>query len=170
MSKNLERIQKIAKVLGIITKVVYIIIMVSTVLALVGLGLLFASYLFPSMAEAINENSGTTVFQAIGMCLIAVVSCVCGLLVCKMHLNYFVKEQEVGTPFTEEGARAFRALGILNIVAPLVVSIVSSILVTIFDCGDAIHVEASLSLGIAMILLSYVFAYGAELENKETMA
>lgn len=165
MSKNLKVVQTTSRVLEIISKVVFILCMVGAVCATVGVVLLSLSYVFPKLVDKIQDESGRRVFQLIGDCLVGVVVSIQGLIVSKAHKDYFAMEQKDGTPFTSEGAKAFRTLGIMNIVAPLIAMIVSSIIGAIFGCWDDIRLDISFGLGISMILLSFVFAYGAEIEQ-----
>lgn len=166
MSKNLETIQKISKVLGVITKVLFIMTMVGAVCSLAALVFMFVCNGNADMVTKIESNGKYTMGQIIGYCIIGVVVCITHLIVLKAHRNYFLMEQKAGTPFTTEGAKAFRALGIMNIVAPMVCIIVSSIIASVSRIGDEIHMEAGIGIGVAMILLSFVLAYGAELEKK----
>ena len=165
MSKNLKVIQTTSRVLEIISKVVFILCLVGAICATVGVVLLSLSYIFPDLVDTIESESGYDVFRLIGDCLIGVVMCIEGIIVAKAHKDYFAMEQKDGTPFTFEGAKAFRTLGIMNIVAPLVAIVIASIIGAIFKCWDDVRLDVSFGLGLSMILLSFVFAYGAEREE-----
>lgn len=165
MSKNLKVVQTTCRVLEIICKVGFILCLVGAICATLGVVFLSISNFFPKLVDKIESDSGRTVFQFIGSCLIGVVVCIQGIIVSKAHKDYFAMEQKDGTPFTFEGAKAFRTLGIMNIVAPLIAMIVSSIIGAICRCWDDIRLDISFGLGISMILLSFVFAYGAEIEQ-----
>ena len=165
MSKNLKVIQTTSRVLEIICKVVFIFCMIGAIGSLVGVVALSLSYLSPTFVEAIENESGRSVFQLIGECLIGVVVGIEGIIVFKAHKDYFAMEQKDGTPFTFEGAKAFRTLGIMNIVAPIIAIIVASIISAIFNCWSDIRLDVSFGTGLSMILLSFVFAYGAEREE-----
>lgn len=167
MSKNLAVVQKIAKVLGIISKILFIMTIVGTVLSIAALVTMVVFSNNPEFVDNIASSGKYNMKQIIGVCVVAVIVCVVHLIVLKAHRNYFIMEQEVGTPFTSEGAKAFRTLGIMNIVAPLISVIVSSIAASICGIQDIGHADAGIGMGIAMILLSYVLAYGAELEEKK---
>ncbi len=165
MSKNLKVIQITSRVLEIICRIVFIFCMIGAIGSLVGVVVLSLSYLSPSLVERIESEGGQRVSQLIGLCLIGVVVSLEGIIVFKAHKDYFVMEQKDGTPFTFEGAKAFRTLGIMNIVAPLIAMIVASIISAICNCWSDIRLDVSFGTGIAMILLSFVFAYGAEKEE-----
>jgi len=165
MSKNLKTVQTIFKVLGIIWKVVYILCIVGAVASLVGLTLASVFNYFPEIAGRIEDESDMTIMQIIGYCLSGVIICIAQIILAKAHRDYFAMEQQVGTPFTEEGAKSFRTLGIMNIVIPVVTMVIVAIISAIFKSRD-VEMYAGLGIGVTMILLSFVFAYGAELENK----
>ena len=84
-------------------------------------------------------------------------------------LAYFKAEQADGTPFTHRGADQIRRLGIRTIVLPLVAAIVVAVICAAFDLPQG-SVEwsnlTSIGLGIALILVSLIFRYGAELEAR----
>ncbi|MBQ7645472.1 MAG: hypothetical protein IJS84_10670 [Spirochaetales bacterium] len=165
MSRNLKVVQTTCRVLEIICKVLMILCLVGAIASMVGVVFLSLSYIFPKLVDKIEDGSGRTVFQIIGECLIGVFVSIAGVIVSKAHKDYFAMEQKDGTPFTFEGAKAFRTLGIMNIVAPVIASIVAAIIGAIFKCWDDFRLDFSIGLGLSMILLSFVLAYGAEKEQ-----
>ncbi len=166
MSKNLAIVQKTSRVLEIIYKVVSILCLVGAIGSLVGVVFLSIARFFPRVIDKAVNESGRTVMQLIGDCVVGFVVSTAFFVVSKLHKDFFAMEQKAGTPFTEECAKSFRTLGIINIVVPLGLSIVVVIISAIFGCWDSVRFDFSLGVGIAMILLSFVFAYGAELEKK----
>ena len=82
--------------------------------------------------------------------------------------DYLKTEQSDGTPFTLAGAKKLKNLGIRCIWIPIV-AIVVAVTVAVWlgeesigEAGNAF----SLTTGIALILVSMVFRYGAELERQ----
>ena len=167
MSKNLKVVQTTAHVLEIICKVLSILCLVGAIGCLVGIVVLCVMYLFPDMIAKIESDSGRKVYQIIGPCVIGFVVTAANFVVLRAHRDYFIMEQKAGTPFTHDGAKSFRTLGIVNIVVPVASAIVAAILGAIFRCWDDVRFDFGIGFGIAMVLLSYVFDYGAELEKKE---
>ena len=163
MSKNLTIVQKISKVLGILSKIGYIMSIVGLVCCIVGLVLSVVGGISTQFAQKFD----ITMKQVIGYCLAGLVICIVSVVVTKAHKDYFEMEQKVGTPFTAEGAKSFRTLGIMNIVAPLVCIIAVAIIRSVFKINFDYSADGSFGTGIAMILLSFVLAYGAELEEKK---
>ena len=166
MSRNLEIVQKTSRVLEIISKVVSILCLVGLIGCIVGAVVLGIFHFFPEIKHEIEYRSGYGIRQLFGACLGGAVVSAAYFVVAKAHKDYFAMEQKAGTPFTAEGAKAFRTLGIMNIAVPVGTAIVAAIIEAIFRCWGAFRFDFSIGLGIAMILLSFVFAYGAELEEK----
>ncbi len=165
MSKNLRVIQKTSRVLEIIYKVVSIICLVGAIVALVGIVLLIVAGAFPKIADKIVSEADRNTKQLIGDCVVGFLVSATYFVVSKAHKDFFAMEQKVGTPFTKECAASFRTLGIINIVVPVALAVVVAIVSAIFNCWDDFRLDFSLGVGIAMILLSFVLAYGAELEE-----
>ena len=166
MSKNLQIVQKISKVLGILSKIAFIISIVGLVCCIVGLVLSIVGGLSPELAARVAKEDNITMKQVSGYCLSGLLICIVSVIVAKLHKDYFEMEQKAGTPFTQDGAKGIRTLGIINIVAPFICFISAAIVNSIFKCNMELDAGGSMITGIVMILLSYIFAYGAELEEK----
>jgi len=167
MSDNLRIVQKICHVMEIIYKVLTIICLVGLICCVVGVVALSICSFFPNAKSMIEDESGRKLMQLIGLCLSGFVISMAHFIVLKAHRDFFAMEQKAGTPFTMEGARAFRTLGIMNIAVPIATTVVAAIIGAIFKCRGDFRLDIEVGLGIAMILLSFVFAYGAELEEKK---
>lgn len=166
MSKNLQTVQKISKVLGILSKIAFIMSIVGLVCCIVGLVLSVVGGLSPELAAKVAKEDNITMKQVSGYCLSGLLICIVSVIVAKLHKDYFEMEQAAGTPFTQESAKAFRTLGIVNLVAPFICVIAVAIVNSIFKIKMDYNMDGSFMTGVAMILLSFVFAYGSELEEK----
>lgn len=82
--------------------------------------------------------------------------------------KYLAHEREVGTPFTEEGARDVFFLGIKEIIIPVVTSGITAIICYRFSVPnvEVAHLKTSAVMGISFIFVSFIFGYGAELQKK----
>ena len=166
MSRNLTIVQKISKVLGILSKIGFIMSIVGLVCCIVGLVLSIVGGLSQELAAKIVKEGNVTMKQVSGYCLGGLVICIVSVIVTKLHKDYFQMEQAAGTPFTLESAKAFRTLGIVNLVAPFICTILIAIINSVLKIKVDYSIDGSFTIGIVMILLSFVFAYGAELEEK----
>ena len=169
--KSLVVVQKFCKVAYIIAKVLMILLFV-------GAGIIFSSALMMfglSAVEAFNQILTESLvdfefdFNAyqLGMLMIAtsVITFANGIVF--MYIKkYFKNELTEGTPFTHRGADELKFLGIRVVVWPLVASIVASVICSIANIVEEFDVSVDIGLGIALIFLSFVFHYGAELKEK----
>lgn len=176
--KSLQKIQKIFKVLQIITKIAMIFSFVWAGLASLGMLCGQVWYLGGTVIGASQDLMlSLTVTdglpEMIGVLFTDAVFAVIDGILLIYALRYFKAEQADGTPFSMRGAELLKHLGILTIVLPLAASILSAIACEIFgvlqsaarDWGNL----NSLGFGIALILASLIFRYGAELEEKRAL-
>lgn len=170
--KSLEKIQKTFKVFKTLSKVAMIMSFVWAGIAMVGalcavtwknggtvVGPGMETWQFFSQTADLNQMLAVMISDTV-FALTDGILFLCAFL-------YFKAEQVEGTPFTLNGAGRIKRLGIQIIVIPLVAVIISSV---IYGCFDVKNPEnwgngAYVVLGIAMILASQIFRYGAELEK-----
>lgn len=83
--------------------------------------------------------------------------------------QYFRAERADGTPFTARGAQLLKKLAIRCIYVPVVALIVVAVLTVCMDVPDVDGIAGNLPglvLGLVLLLASFIFQYGAELEEK----
>ncbi len=167
--KNLKTVQGIAKVLKIITLVTSILSFVSIGVLVVG-GTLVAILPFGAnswLYELLINVTGTPEPIKEGVSMICEGIFLVGPAIVSVLTYYYFKHQvEDGTPFTHRGADELRTHGILTIVLPLCTEIVASAFAVIVGATDffaEVGASVEITLGIALILLSFVFKHGAEL-------
>lgn len=167
--KSLDRIQKIIKVFKILTNIAMIFAYVCAGFLVVTAILLANNSSFelvsssnPEMFAAIDRNN------TIAKLLCDFVVCLTDGLLLTFTLLYLKHELEDGTPFTNKGANEIKGLGIRLIILPLVaIGIISAICATFnAELPETMSNELSVSFGIALIIISIIFRYGAELESK----
>ncbi|MDD5944339.1 MAG: hypothetical protein PUD43_01290 [Clostridia bacterium] len=171
--KSLETIQKAFRVFRILSKIAMIISFVSFGLALLGVicsiiwgngGAVFGTgaelTLKLTETSAIGEMTGMLIADA-------VFALTDGILFLYAYM-YFSMEQKDGTPFTKSGADFLRKLGIMTIVLPIIAGVVYVIVhefIGTASAGDYSN-EASVTLGVVLIIVSLVLRYGADLEEQ----
>lgn len=124
------------------------------------------------MLYALTETGGLTEMTAV-LCTDAVSALLSAILLTFAYL-YLKAEQADGTPFTRRGAEQIRRLGVRTIVLSIVnVAITKAVFAAYAlpayadaDLGNF----SDVSLGIALILASLIFRYGAKLEEKHAQA
>ena len=173
--KSLQTIQKTFRIFQTLTKVMMVLSFVWAGLAALGLLCGIVWYNGGSvvgadqgMLLALTETGGLT--EMIAVLLVDVILALTDGTLLAFALHYFRTEQADGTPFTKRGADEIRRLGIRTIVLPLVAAILAATVHGVFhlpaNAGSDWNNAHSLTIGIALILASLVFRYGAELEEK----
>lgn len=165
---NLTNLQKIIKVFKELSLVASILAFVSALFMLVSVGVWYGAG--NSVVRYIAELTKRTGFnETLSILWCDFVLCLTDGILFAFAYRYLSHELIDGTPFTERGAKEIRFLGIKTIVMPLV-----AVIICVVICGclgtaapENISNGTSALFGIALIIISLVFAYGAELERKE---
>lgn len=171
--RSLETVQKSFKVFRIIAKVAKILCIVGASLGAVSAlcaviwyngGHIFSLFGQP-IEQFIEEDLLVVYVNMLAKTFVAVAAAV----LFGLAENYLKHEQEDGTPFTRSGAERLRMLGIRCIYVPLIARAVSVAIacwqgVKKVDIADNLP---SIIIGVALILVSLVFSYGADLENRD---
>ena len=180
---SLEKIQKVTGVFKIFARVAAILSMVGAGLALI-FAIVFLVYKDASSISVFGmvlaEIGSGTGLEASGILFGEFIMCLTDGILFFCAVKYLNNEIKAGTPFTTEGAVQIKALGIKTIVLPLVAVILVEVVYGIFNELSAklgeVSVElvrpdfntgSSILLGVILIILSLIFSYGAELENKK---
>ena len=172
--KTLETIQKTCKIFQTLTKIVMILCFVGSGLLLLGLicGIVISStgaVIAGNMETLYRLTSSASFFEMVGSLLAEFVVTLTDALLFFHAWKYFSAEQADGTPFSRRGADMMKRLGILLIVLPAVSAILAWGICTIFSVPQVkapdLGSEASIVLGIMLILVSVILHYGAELEE-----
>ncbi len=167
--KSLKTVQTASKVLCIFEFISFICTIIGAAGALVGgISLLCMPYLGKDIVDMIISEAGMENTTQLGIALIAECIYMAGIAVAMGFTHeYFKHELEDGTPFTYSGAKKLFRTGIINIAVPLGAFIVSSMISVFVNTNEsALSNELSITSGIAMILFSFVFKYGADVLNK----
>ncbi len=178
--KTLNTLQGIFKAGKILSKIIFICCIVGFCLCVVGLASL-------GLGEEILRIGGVTLKNILptyaGITASAMYAALAaGILLCageavlsKFAEHYFTRALADGTPFTLDGARELKRLGILAICLPLGTQMVAQILHEVLaksltDVGPfALDNTPSAALGVMFLVLALVCQYGAELHG-ETQA
>lgn len=176
--KSLQTIQKTFGVFQVLTKIAMILSYVWAGLAALGLLCGIVWYcggavlgVDRALLYSLTETGG--LMEMIGVLLVDIILALTDGVLFSFALRYFKAEQTDGTPFTKQGAEQIKRLGIRTIILPLVSAILVAVLIAIFDLpkgavGDWSNFTG-IGMGIALILISLIFRYGAELEEKNAL-
>lgn len=172
--KTIQTISEVAKILSIIVLVACIIGTVGCIIGAVGIACIPADMEVDgeTIREIIERESDMTIDTIYASLISVAIMCLGEAIVARFALSYFKNELEAGTPFTFEGARELKKVGIVSIVAPIVAFIICTVITAVMDVilGDVDSVsfgnEFSITFGIMMIIMSVICKYGAELQKK----
>ncbi len=168
--KSLKTVQTISKVLGILVKIGFIFTIIGATGSLVGgSALLTIPYLGENLIKLIVSEAGSTNATELGIALISECVYLVGVAIATgFTCSYFKKELADGTPFTHSGADKLKKVGIINLVAPFGTYCISAGIISMAEVSEyLISNEYEIVTGVAMILLSFVFHYGADLIEGE---
>lgn len=189
MEKTLKRIQVLSKLGRILSTIVFVCSIVGAVGTVLGLFslLLIGNKAFViggvTIHGMIETNSGTNMPTVYAAIVVGFICCLGEIFLAKMAKNYFSYELEVGTPFTLEGAKKLKKLGISAIVISVVCMILSGIAIAIVEAiamvtsfasvGDIdIDIQfadgSQIALGIMFIVMSLALRYMAEKHGDDT--
>ena len=174
--KSLQTIQRIFRVLQVLTKIAMILSFIWAGLAALGLlcGVVWYSGgnvvgVNRELLYSLTVTGGLT--EMIGTLLTDTIWALTDGVLLIFALRYFQAEQADGTPFTKHGAEQMKHLGIRTMVLPLVAAILVAIVRELFgllqNAGADWSNLNSLTMGIVLILASLIFRYGAELETQK---
>lgn len=172
--KNLDTIQKAFKIFMTLSRIAMILSFIWAGVTLAGTFCAIAWYcggtvMGMSQETLLSFPLHVAPNQMLGVLLSEMIFALTNGVLLLFAFRYFKAEQEDGTPFTHSGADQIKCLGIQTIAMLFVAAIFASLVFEGFDLYSAPVVEwdnmTGVALGIVMILASFVFRYGAELEE-----
>lgn len=174
--KSLQTVQKTFRVFQILTQIAMILCFVWAGLA--ALGMLCGAVWYHSGAVIgtsqellyrLTETGGLA--ELTGVLLTETIFALTDGILLAFAYRYLKGEQADGTPFTMEGARQIKNLGIRTIVLPMVAVIVAAVVSAIFHLHQSAggNCDINVAMGIGLILTSLVFRYGAEVEGTRAL-
>ena len=181
MDKDLKTIQKLAKAGKVLSRIYWIFCIIGVVGCLVGIAsLIMGVDQLLKIGEVtiygiLKDESGMTLASMYAAMGAGIISCIGGMIPAIFAERYFKNELKAGTPFTYEGAKEMKRLGVLSIVVPLVSTMLAELVIVVIGnkLGAAGNISISpdnslsISFGIGLLIMSMIFRYGAGLEGKE---
>ena len=176
MEKTLHTIQKVAKLGKVLSGIVFVLCIVAAALCIAGAVCweMFGNFEIKILGGITIRNfvASETGFIGGGIytaCAVGFVLLLGEVILAKMAQNYFKRELAAGTPFTMEGAKELKSLGIKTIVVPLIAyvaaAIVHVVMVRFLQMGGGefqSELTINLGLGIMFIIGSLLCKLGAQ--------
>lgn len=176
MTNSLTAIQKCARVFRVLVRVGLILSIAGAVFGLAALMLWILwnnapATGIPQLDQVMQLIDRGSYYHTLSTLIADVVGCAFGGALLWLFHRYLTHELADGTPFTFSGASELRRLGVVTIVLPLVSLCLQAIPYTVYDLSYPNRMEngTSVLLGVALILASLVFRYGAELTRSKEM-
>ncbi len=182
-TKTLRTIQGFMKLARFICSVIIVCCVIGLVGSLLGIGgiAIFGDEFQDEINDIVNEvyleeygfEYGEIYFEDVYYILAMVVlSCLMEVILAARARKYFKAEIKVGTPFTFDGAKTLKKLGILYIVLPIVFGILETIGFAIYSAAIGIEMmpdftstTTGIGTGVMMLLIALVFKHGAEVSG-----
>lgn len=168
--KSLNRVQTLAKVLQIISKIVFILSIVGIAISAVSLILIIAINDLEKINDIIIKISNIENVDKkiiVSYVLLSLLECVASLIVSKKEYDFYTMELSLNTPFDGKVVKEIRSLAITRIVTyfalPICVAIVWGIC---GNKGDYNTNNSGIIIGIVYLLVSLILEYGTELKTK----
>ena len=176
MTDSLTAIQKCVRVFRVLVRVGLILSIAGAVFGLAALMLWIhwnnaPATGIPQLDQVMQLIDRGSYYHTLSTLIADVVGCAFGGALLWLFHRYLTHELADGTPFTFSGASELRRLGVVTIVLPLVSLCLQAIPYTVYDLSYPNRMEngTSVLLGVALILASLVFRYGAELTRSKEM-
>ncbi|MDD6810449.1 MAG: hypothetical protein PUD93_01075 [Lachnospiraceae bacterium] len=180
-NQTLKTIQVFSKIGKILSEIIFICSIVGAAGCALGIASLAVgeTEVFQLGGVTIHGIIETSAETSIGtrytLMTVGLILCIGEIFLAKIAENYFKHELATGTPFTFDGAKEMLRLGICAVCIPMGTMIVAEIAYTVMnhyyvDVAD-LHIDdyASVGLGIAFIVVSFICKYGAELQSNKKM-
>ncbi len=169
--KSLQFIQTATKVLKILSIVAAVFSFIGAGFSVLGGAVLFAmpDLLGPETMDMLMDMPEMSDFNTYDMAITcfagALIAAAQGVLLMFAHA-YFKRAEEDGTPFTHDGAKQLLTLGILSICIPIGSFLAAALFSALFGAEINLNNNVEISIGVAMLIVSRVYEYGATLADK----
>lgn len=179
--KTLNTIQTLSKIGKILSKIVYICCIVGLIGCAVGavavcIGAGAVKIGGTTLHDILQTEAGVGTGTVWASIAVGIILCLGEIFVARMAYRYFEGELNAGTPFTMDGAKELKHLGISVIWIPLasivLAQIVQEIIALCMENTETLALEGdgSIALGIMFIVASLLCKCGAELRGNEKVA
>lgn len=164
--KSLTRVQKVARVLYILSRIAFWFCIVGCAMCVCGaicVGVLGDD---PEIIRLFAEEGVVySAKEALCLCIIASVECAVGIAMFVFVNKFYKKELEIGTPFNKDVAKEAKRVGLIRLFLPLGAIIVNAIIVECFHLEIDVSNFVDITLGIVYLIMACVFDYGADVIN-----
>lgn len=160
--KSIEKVQKGAKVLSVLSKIAYYGSMVAGCLCLVGAIIIGVCGNDPWITRQLAD-SGVEYNTKLALC-----ECICSVVVCAASVwlyhyivKFYDKELKIGTPYNRDVTKDMKIVGLLHVIMSLSVSVVVAIIELCFRVNTYIEF-GGFWIGVVYLIFAYILEAGIE--------
>ena len=168
--QSLKNVQTWAKVFKVLTIIAIVFLSIGIVSSIICFFALSNQELMAEVNKMLIENFKEQEIALVDQqsMLIAFFQMCGGLAIAILTLIYLNKELKDETPFTHSGAKNLFWLGILSLIIPAFVCIVTGIVEMCYgtELNDVATFAPDFGFAICLIVLSQIFKYGADMRDK----
>lgn len=167
--KSLKNVQIIAKVMKILSMIAFVASIIACALCAISIPIVAVLGKDPQIIKMVGDFGETyDVKKAICICVCGMIESGFMIALYACVVRFYKKELAIGTPFDKEIVKKSRVIGWLYIILILSSAIVVGIVSLCFHVAvEDTFTTGNLIVGVVYLLLSFVFAYGAELQNEK---
>lgn len=166
--KTLNTIQTLSKIGRILSKIIYICCIVGFCGCIVGIAAVAVCGM--SLNGLVLFETGMGIGTLLAAIAVGLVYCVGEFFISRMAYRYFENELKAGTPFTFDGAKELRNLGIsviwISVVEIVLAEVAQGVIYQFMNGAERIELEVfdSVAMGLLFIFISLICKHGAEVK------
>lgn len=165
--KSLDRVQTIAKVLKILSMIVFVAsIVITSILSILLIVFCFVgnNVEFSNFFAQINLPYDFNTVLCTLICLI--IQSIGSIIIYSKVVKFYKLEITLGNPFDKPLIKVMRNVGVWRIILPIVVSTITSIIYACFGVAVNVSSLAGVTMGIVYLVVSCIMEYGSELKRR----
>lgn len=168
--KNQQIIQRVCKVLYILSKIAYVACIVCACICAVGVASIAACGNNPEVLQRVLDLNMEYDFNTwLCYCICGLVECGFGIALYYMVQNFYKFELACGDPFKAEVADKMKTLGLVHLILPLANSIAVGIIAAAFQVTFGYGSMFGITMGFVYLVVCVLIRHHLDLENKHAV-
>ncbi len=165
---NLDKVQKIGKIFKILATIAFVASIVMASLSAIAIVVVGVWGNNDSIVKIFNEiGEGYNQKEVLCIAINATIESGFYIAISVLAKNLFAKQLAIGTPFDHNFAKETRRVAIIDMILAVSSWLITGIVLLCFkNVTDYVYEFYGLGTGLALFIVSYVLAYGADLNNK----
>lgn len=166
--KTLNTIQTLSKIGKILSKIIYICCIIGFCGCIVGIAAVAVCGM--SLNGLVLFETGMGIGTLLAAIAVGLVYCIGEFFISRMAYRYFENELKAGTPFTFDGAKELRHLGIsviwISVVTAVIAEVAQGVIYQFLNDTERLSFEPfdAVAMGLLVIFISLICKHGAEVK------